>query len=454
MSKKLNLIVPITKVDEEKRLVYGVATCETPDKSGEIFDYASSAPLARAWSAEIEKMSQGKSLGNIRYMHQLDVVGKAVDINFNDAEKSIEVCSKVTDDNAWKKVQDGLLVAYSIGGDYKKQWLDPTNKQFIRYTAALSEISLVDNPCNPDAGFQYVKADGTQELRKFVPPPVNSDDKFQTHDAGGAVEPQNTVAPEAAAPPEDDEDSILDELLMEQDAADEVLAVPAATPSENAKAAAAALQKILATGASIEGADLAKALKDLTVAVEKLTAQEDNMTKEELKKARKSIHEKLAMCKANCDSFHKAHMDHLDGLAKMIGGPESTGDDKGFEVEAGLGGTPSPAFDGKTITPEMQKLIDAAVEAGIKKGVTQAITELATEIKKSDNTGIGDRSKAVKLTPVEKGNDGAEGGEAVLTAKDINWEKVSQNDRTEMAKASKLQKTVPASKWIAANHGA
>jgi hypothetical protein len=34
----------LAKVDLDRRRVTGVATAETPDRSGEIFDYASSKP--------------------------------------------------------------------------------------------------------------------------------------------------------------------------------------------------------------------------------------------------------------------------------------------------------------------------------------------------------------------------------------------------------------------------
>ena len=35
----LNLFIPITKVDAQQRLVYGVATAEAEDRAGEICDY-------------------------------------------------------------------------------------------------------------------------------------------------------------------------------------------------------------------------------------------------------------------------------------------------------------------------------------------------------------------------------------------------------------------------------
>jgi hypothetical protein len=74
--KTLKLFVPIQKVDVEKREVWGRAVQETVDKANEIFDYATSKPLFEAWSSEFEKATDGKSLGNIRAMHNRIAAGK------------------------------------------------------------------------------------------------------------------------------------------------------------------------------------------------------------------------------------------------------------------------------------------------------------------------------------------------------------------------------------------
>ncbi len=58
-----DLFLPLAKVDLDQRLVTGVATAETPDRSGEICDYASSKPYFEKWSAEALEASGGKSLG-------------------------------------------------------------------------------------------------------------------------------------------------------------------------------------------------------------------------------------------------------------------------------------------------------------------------------------------------------------------------------------------------------
>ncbi|HEX3666891.1 MAG TPA: XkdF-like putative serine protease domain-containing protein [Rhizomicrobium sp.] len=164
------LFIPITKVDVEKRLVYGTVAEEIPDRAGEIMDYESARPEFEAWSAEIAKASDGRSLGNLRAMHDQVAAGKLESLAFDDAAKKIECCGKVVDDGEWKKVQEGVYTGFSMGGKYLNRWKDPANPQLTRYTPKPSEVSLVDNPCIPTATFEVVKEDGTRELRKFRSP--------------------------------------------------------------------------------------------------------------------------------------------------------------------------------------------------------------------------------------------------------------------------------------------
>jgi hypothetical protein len=159
------MFIPITKVDAMQRLVYGVATAEMADRSGEICDYESTKPHYEKWSDEIAQSSGGKSLGNLRAMHGAVAAGKVTALTFNDDEKQIEICAKVVDDDEWRKVQEGVYTGFSQGGTYVRRWTDETG--LTRYTAAPSEISLVDLPCLPQAHFEMIKADGTREWRAF-----------------------------------------------------------------------------------------------------------------------------------------------------------------------------------------------------------------------------------------------------------------------------------------------
>ncbi len=162
-----DMFIPITKVDAMQRLVYGLATAEIADRSGEICDYASTKPHYEKWSDEIAQSSRGKSLGNLRAMHGAVAAGKVTALTVNDEAKQIEICAKVVDDDEWRKVQEGVYTGFSQGGSYIRRWTDEDG--LTRYTAAPSEISLVDLPCLPQAHFEMIKQDGTREWRGFTP---------------------------------------------------------------------------------------------------------------------------------------------------------------------------------------------------------------------------------------------------------------------------------------------
>ncbi len=166
-----DMFIPITKVDATQRLVYGLATAEIVDRSDEICDYQSTKPYYEKWSEEIAQSSGGKSLGNLRAMHGAVAAGKVTALTFNDEAKQIEICAKVVDDDEWRKVQEGVYTGFSQGGTYVRRWTDADG--LTRYTAAPSEISLVDLPCLPQAHFEMIKGDGTREWRGFVAPDVS-----------------------------------------------------------------------------------------------------------------------------------------------------------------------------------------------------------------------------------------------------------------------------------------
>jgi cation transport regulator ChaB len=163
----LKMFLPITKVDELTRTIYLTAASETLDKAGEILDYERSKPNFQKWSSDMYARSGGKSYGNIREMHTSIAAGKIQDpISYDDIQKRVDIAVKIIDDNTWRKVDEGVLTGASIGGKYVERSYSAKDNAY-KYVADISEISLVDNPCNPDAVFQLVKADGTVEMKKF-----------------------------------------------------------------------------------------------------------------------------------------------------------------------------------------------------------------------------------------------------------------------------------------------
>lgn len=169
MTTVLNkLYIPISKIDEEKRLVYGILASETPDHSGEIFDYDGSRKAIVEWRESRLKASGGKSQGNLRVMHTEKVAGHFDQIELDDENKKVLAVAKVVDDDEWKHVLEGDYTGFSIGARACKREKDATNPKLVRYTVGkMIEGSLCDAPCNPETTFEIIKADGTHETRKF-----------------------------------------------------------------------------------------------------------------------------------------------------------------------------------------------------------------------------------------------------------------------------------------------
>ncbi len=156
----MNIFAPITKSElmEDGRLkVYGVATSETLDKDTEIVDYESAKKVFAEWP------------GNIREQHDAKkAVGRALAITPMDGEKAIGlecfVSAGAKDTQA--KVLDGTLAGFSIGASSERKVpevvkVNGEEKTAVRiFLKRLSEVSLVDSPCNPSCSFQLVKADG------------------------------------------------------------------------------------------------------------------------------------------------------------------------------------------------------------------------------------------------------------------------------------------------------
>ncbi len=153
---KFQIFIPIAKVNRDQRTVGGWATTEKVDKQDEIVDYEASKKAFDDWH------------GNIREMHEPKAVGKAISVQEDDENKRIYVTAKISKgaQDTWEKIKDGTLTGFSIGGQtIDKQVVlvkdDATNdhKQITRITKyKLNELSLVDNPANPEAQFELVKS--------------------------------------------------------------------------------------------------------------------------------------------------------------------------------------------------------------------------------------------------------------------------------------------------------
>jgi hypothetical protein len=194
-------------------------------------DYASSKPMFEKWSNDFATRTQGKSYGNVRTQHDSKrVAGKIVEpLVFNDEDKAIDVCIKVTDKEVFELCKAGVYTGLSIGGSYGKQWTDDSG--VIHYTAIPSELSIVDNPAVPTATIMYVKADGTTEEKTFNKKEVSNVDKekeTQVEAVEKAVETETVektaveIEPKDEPKPEVEKTSVEVDSKQEEEVKDEI----------------------------------------------------------------------------------------------------------------------------------------------------------------------------------------------------------------------------------------
>lgn len=146
----INLSVPFTKVNREKRTVSGFATLDNLDQTGDVVTSEASMKAFESFR------------GNIREMHGPTAVGKMVSFKpetyYDPMSKQFysgvyvdAYISKGAQDT-WEKILDGTLQGFSIGGkiiDSENEVNKSTGKpvRFIK-EYSLVELSVVDSPAN------------------------------------------------------------------------------------------------------------------------------------------------------------------------------------------------------------------------------------------------------------------------------------------------------------------
>jgi hypothetical protein len=164
----VRLSMPLTKVDEGRRIVSGFASLDNLDKQMDIV------------TTEASMNAFAKFRGNIREMHQPSAIGKMVSFKeekYFDPEskkfyKGVYVSAYISKgaQDAWEKVLDGTYTGFSIGGRMN-EWDDAYDEKSdaqIRIIKEydLIELSLVDSPANQFASIMSVqKVDGVDIIK-------------------------------------------------------------------------------------------------------------------------------------------------------------------------------------------------------------------------------------------------------------------------------------------------
>ena len=133
------------KLDDDVILISGIASSEAMDNQNEIVN-------AEAMKAAIPDYLSLGGTGALREMHQSKAAGSVFKAEvMDDGRTHIE--ARVVDKEACKKIEQGVYKGFSIGGKVLKKEGNIITK------VKLTEISLVDRPCNPEALFNMYKCD-------------------------------------------------------------------------------------------------------------------------------------------------------------------------------------------------------------------------------------------------------------------------------------------------------
>src|SRR6056300_1133018 len=162
----ISVRMPISKVDKDRRIVSGWATTDSIDKQGDIVNSDASAKAFDEFRGNFREQHTPLAVGKVVSFKQDKYFDKNSDQFYNGIYVDVYV-SKGAEDT-WHKINEGILTGFSIGGSindseemYNKQ-LDKPVRVIKDYD--LYELSLVDNPANPDSNIVSVqKFNATEE---------------------------------------------------------------------------------------------------------------------------------------------------------------------------------------------------------------------------------------------------------------------------------------------------
>jgi len=181
----INLSVPFTKVNREKRTVSGFATLDNVDQTGDVV------------TAESSLKAFENFRGNIREMHGSNAVGKMVSFKpetFYDP-KAKEFYNGVYVDayiskgaqDTWEKVLDGTLSGFSIGGKILESdnEVNKANGKTVRFIKnyELIELSIVDSPANELCNILSIQKVNGQYIAKGIAVGVVTENIFYCEDS-------------------------------------------------------------------------------------------------------------------------------------------------------------------------------------------------------------------------------------------------------------------------------
>jgi len=166
----IRLSMPIQKIDKEKRIVSGWATLDTLDKQGDVVAIDASVEAFKRFRGNIREQHTPLAVGKMVSFKQDKYFDKATGESHNGIFVDVYVSKGAQD--TWHKVTEGILSGFSIGGRIKdsEDMYTKSSDGPVRLIKEyeLDELSLVDNPANPNANFVSIQklADNAEVFEK------------------------------------------------------------------------------------------------------------------------------------------------------------------------------------------------------------------------------------------------------------------------------------------------
>ncbi len=159
-------LLEVKSIDEEQRIITGIATTPTPDRYGDIVE-----PKGAEFQLPIPLLWQHKSSEPVGEVFEAKVTAAGIEIKARFAK--IDDPGKLQDriDEAWQSVKAKLVRGLSIGfSSIEYSLMESGGYRFLKWSWL--ELSAVTIPANAEASIATVRSFASAALGKEVPEPA------------------------------------------------------------------------------------------------------------------------------------------------------------------------------------------------------------------------------------------------------------------------------------------
>ena len=176
----INLSVPFTKVNREKRTVSGFATLDNLDQTGDVVTQEASMKAFESFRGNLREMHQPMAVGKVASFRPETYYDPKTKEFYNGVYVDAYISKGAQD--TWEKVLDGTLTGFSIGGKIidSDTEVNKSTGQSVRFIKdySLVELSIVDSPANELCNILSIEKVNGQMIFKGIAADVKMENIF------------------------------------------------------------------------------------------------------------------------------------------------------------------------------------------------------------------------------------------------------------------------------------